>query len=105
VKSISAGELAQRLDSGAAPFLLDVRQPEELADDGAIAGSLNIPMDEVEERLGEIPIDRDIVVYCHIGARSAYVTKQLRALGYDRAVNLIGGYDAWLGERRKNPKP
>ncbi|MGA8663436.1 MAG: rhodanese-like domain-containing protein [Candidatus Cybelea sp.] len=95
MKSITPGGLAQRLDSGAAPFLLDVRDPDEVVDDGCIAGSVNIPMDEVEDRLGEIPTDREIVVYCHLGARSAYITKKLNALGYDRAVNLTGGHGAW----------
>ena len=41
------------------------------------------------------PTDREIVVYCHLGAGSAYITKKLNALGYDRAMNLIGGLDAW----------
>ena len=99
MKSISPAELQQRLDSGAAPFLLDVREPEEM-EDGVIAGSVNIPMDEVEHRLGEVPTDRDIVVICHIGARSAYIGKKLNALGYDRVANLSGGVDAWLREQR-----
>jgi rhodanese-related sulfurtransferase len=95
MQSISAGDLARRLEDGAAPFLLDVREPEEKAD-GFIDGSVNIPMGEVGDRLGEIPADREIVVICHIGARSAYVTRTLNALGYARAVNLSGGVDAWL---------
>jgi rhodanese-related sulfurtransferase len=99
VKSITPGELAQRLDNGATPFLLDVREPDELVDDGCIAGSVNIPMGEVEDRLGEIPTDREVVVYCHVGARSAYITKKLNALGYDRAVNLTGGHDGYLRAR------
>jgi len=99
VKSISAGELARRLESETAPFLLDVRDPEELAD-GVIAGSVNIPMDDVENRLGEIPSDREIVVICHLGARSAYITRVLDAMGYDRACNLSGGMDAWLRSGR-----
>lgn len=81
------------------PFLLDVREPEEIAD-GAIVGSVNIPMDEVERRLGEIPTDRDIVVICHVGARSGYITNRLNALGYARAVNLSGGIASWLTEKR-----
>ena len=92
--SISPQELARRIDEGAAPFLLDVREPQELPD-GAIAGSVNIPMDDVESRLGELPTDRDIVVICHLGARAAHVTKRLNALGYARAMNLMGGMDAW----------
>jgi rhodanese-related sulfurtransferase len=90
-------ELRRRLDDGASPFLLDVREPEELPD-GVIAGSVNVPMREVKRRIGELPKDRDIVVICHVGARSAYVTQQLNALGYDRAVNLEGGMDAWIRE-------
>ncbi len=96
-RSISPQELKRRLDTEPAPFLLDVREPEEMVD-GTIAGSVNIPMNDVHERLGELPRDRDIVVICHVGARSAYVTRMLTALGYDRAVNLGGGMDAWLRE-------
>ena len=100
MKSISASELERRLSGDAVPFLLDVREPEEMAD-GVIAGSVNIPMEDVEQRLGELPRDRDIVVVCHLGARSAYITKKLNALGYDRAMNLIGGMEAWLEEPRR----
>jgi rhodanese-related sulfurtransferase len=75
--------------------MLDVREPEELAG-GVIPGSINIPMNEVEHRLREIPNDREIVVICHIGERSAYVAKRLNALGYHRALSLSGGVDGWL---------
>jgi rhodanese-related sulfurtransferase len=95
VQTISRDELARRIKSGEVPFMLDVREPEELAD-GVIPGSVNIPMDEVEQRLSELPTDRDIVVICHLGQRSEYVAKMLNALGYDRAVNLSGGMEAWL---------
>ncbi len=100
MKSVSASELERRLSGDSVPFLLDVREPEEMAD-GAIAGSVNIPMEDVEQRLGELPRDRDIVVVCHLGARSAYITKKLSALGYDRVMNLIGGMEAWLEEPRR----
>lgn len=83
-----------------APFMLDVREPEEMAD-GVIAGSVNIPMDDVEHRLHELPADREIVVICHMGLRSAYVARRLKALGYDRVSNLSGGVDAWLRARSK----
>lgn len=87
-------ELERRLETNERPFLLDVREPEELAD-GLISGSVNIPMAEVEGRLSEIPDDCDVVVICHLGARSGFVTRRLNALGYDRAVNLSGGMEAW----------
>jgi rhodanese-related sulfurtransferase len=104
VKSITPRGLAQLVGKGAAPFLLDVREPAELVDEGCIAGSVNIPMDEVEGRLGEIPTDREIVVYCHRGARSAYIAKKLNALGYDRVVNLTGGHDAWRRDSARDDK-
>lgn len=99
MSSISPAELQGRLNSGDVPFMLDVREPEEL-DDGLIPGSVNIPMDELGQRLPELPTDRDIVVICHLGQRSAHITTQLNALGYDRAVNLNGGVDAWLRQQR-----
>ena len=95
MKSISADELERRLASREAPFLLDVRERNEMPD-GVIAGSVNIPMGEVEHRLGELPTDRDIVVICHLGARSGYIAKRLVTLGYERALNLSGGLDAWF---------
>lgn len=103
VRSISAGELERRLEGEAPPFLLDVREPEELAD-GTIAGSVSIPMNEVSQRLEELPADRDIVVICHLGARSAYITQKLNGLGYDRAVNLSGGMEAWQSLGPRGPR-
>jgi rhodanese-related sulfurtransferase len=79
--------------------MLDVREPEEM-DDGLVPGSVNIPMGEVGQRLHELPADRDIVVICHLGQRSAYIATQLNAAGYNRAVNLNGGVDAWLRQRK-----
>jgi rhodanese-related sulfurtransferase len=99
VKSISPDELDRRCKSGGAPFILDVREPEEMVD-GVIPGSINIPMEEVERRLSEIPTDRDVVVICHIGARSGFIARKLNALGYDRAMNLTGGMEAWLTKPR-----
>lgn len=100
VKSISADELERRIESGTAPFMLDLREPEAIAN-GVIAGSVNIPMGEVQLRIAELPADRDIVVICHFGARSAPTTKKLNAPGYDRVVKLNGGMDAWLRKPRE----
>ena len=94
--AISADELQRRLESGAAPFMLDVREREEMADGRSPARS-NIPMREVGNRLSDLPpTDRDIVVICHLGGRSELVTRRLNALGYERAINLEGGMEAWL---------
>ncbi len=98
--AIQVEELDGLRRSGGTPLLLDVREPQEVAI-CAIPDSLFIPMGTLPGRVGELPKDRDIVVVCHHGGRSAQVTLWLRAQGFDRAVNLDGGVDAWA--RRIDP--
>lgn len=71
-------------------FILDVRDPRELRD-GSIEGSCNIPLNELRERLGELPKDREILVYCQVGQRSYFASRLLAQKGY-RVRNLSGGY-------------
>ncbi|MEP7061387.1 MAG: rhodanese-like domain-containing protein [Betaproteobacteria bacterium] len=75
------------------PVLVDVRQDWE-RDICAIAGSQPLPMHELQGRLGELPKERDLVIVCHTGQRSAMVTMWLRQQGY-AAHNLEGGVEAW----------
>ena len=56
-------DLKKRLDAGEDVFLLDVRRPEELEENGAIEGYHHIPVDQIEARMSEIPKDRPLVVY------------------------------------------
>jgi adenylyltransferase/sulfurtransferase len=79
-------------------FLLDVREPDEYTD-GHIDGATLIPLGSLQSRVSELPKDRPIVVYCRSGRRSAEAVSQLRALGFDRAVNLTGGYTRWVAEK------
>ena len=74
--------------------LLDVREPEEL-EQAAIAGAHHIPMRQVPERLGELPRDKPIVVFCHAGGRSRRVAQFLVENGFEQVFNLDGGIDAW----------
>ena len=76
---------------------LDVREHNELAL-CRIEGALHIPMAEVPGRKDALPRDRPLVVFCHHGMRSASVVAYLRESGFDRAVNLTGGIDAWSVE-------
>lgn len=101
MKSITVEELKERRESGASFVLLDVREPGEIAA-SSLSGSLNIPMGQVERRLRELPKDREIVVMCRSGGRSAHVTATLNKLGYKNAVNLTGGISAWA--RRIDPQ-
>ena len=79
-------------------FIIDVREPDEWAD-GHVEGSLHMPMQTVPERLAELPRDRQIVVLCAVGARSAHVTAWLVGEGFD-AVNVDGGIHAWANAAR-----
>jgi glyoxylase-like metal-dependent hydrolase (beta-lactamase superfamily II)/rhodanese-related sulfurtransferase len=76
--------------------LVDVRSVEEFqGPDGHIAGSLLIPLPELEERAGEIPADTPTVVLCHSGSRSALATQQLLRAGHQQVANLHGGLLSW----------
>ena len=75
------------------PYLLDVRTPEEFAA-GHFPGAINIPVDELRSRIGEIPTDRQIAVYCQVGQRGYLATRILRQKGFN-AVNIGGGYKTY----------
>jgi rhodanese-related sulfurtransferase len=87
-------ELKEKLDSGAAPCVLDVREARELAIARFPFPVLHIPMGQVPARLDEVPKDRVVVCACRSGARSAQVAAFLKAQGCE-AVNLEGGILAW----------
>ncbi len=81
---------AEDLKPGLDGFLVDVRTPEEFAR-GSIPGAVNIPVDELRDRLGELPKDRRIVTYCQVGQRGYIAATLLKHLGLDTA-NVPGGY-------------
>jgi len=92
---ISPGELRQALEAEPRPLLLDVRTDEERAW-ARIEPSLHIGLDRFLERAPvEVPKDRDVVVYCHVGARSAQAAVWMKANGWARVRSLAGGIDAW----------
>ena len=84
-------EVADAMNSDA--YVLDVRTPEEFVR-GHIDGSVNLPIDELHERFGEVPSDRRIIVTCAAGLRGHTAVALLRDRGYD-AINLDGGYNTW----------
>lgn len=92
-ENISPEDLRQKMQKKADFFLLDVRTPQENAAQ-AIEGSYLIPINELPYRVGELPRDKEIVVYCRIGNRSAYACVYLNRLGF-RVKNLEGGIVLW----------
>ena len=75
------------------PFLLDVRTPQEFAS-GHIPGALNIPVDDLRSRLGELLRDRKIAAYCQVGQRGYLATRILLQAGFS-AANVGGGYKTY----------
>ena len=79
--------------------LVDVRQPDEYTK-GHIPGAILIPLGEIPERIGELPTDKDIILYCRSGKRSKgaaiFVGSQPQVAG--TVFNMIGGILAWNGE-------
>ena len=74
-------------------FVLDVREPDEW-DRGHIEGANHIPLGELQERVGEVPLDQKVLCVCAVGGRSSMATQFLASQGRD-AVNFDGGMQAW----------
>lgn len=95
VPELTPAEFVERWPPGTdGPVLLDVREPEELAQ-ASVPNVKHIPMNEVPARLGELDRDKTIVTMCHGGMRSMRVAAYLIEQGFDRVFNLRGGIDAW----------
>lgn len=95
IPAVTVEDLKARLDAQDDLLIVDVREPHEV-DICRIAGSTVIPLGELPARLAEVPRDRDVVVHCKMGGRSAKAVGLLCEAGYTRAVNLTGGILAWV---------
>ncbi|MGC4118740.1 MAG: rhodanese-like domain-containing protein [Myxococcales bacterium] len=71
--------------------VVDVRSPDEFRD-GAYTGAVNIPLQDLQRRLAEIPKDQPVVLYCASGARSSMGARILKQAGYADVINA-GGLD------------
>ena len=92
VIEVSPAEAAALLGTKPGVFLLDVRTADEVAESGKLDDAVNIPLAELRDRLGELPVDRAIVAYCQKGQRGYFATCLLRERGFEKAANLRGGY-------------
>lgn len=75
-------------------IFVDVRNPPEL-NEGYAPNAVNVPLGELKDRLGELPKDKDLLIYCRSGRRSEAATRFLMNQGYDRVYNVLGGYLAF----------
>ena len=97
VPEIEPAVLATRLASGESVEILDVREPYEW-EIARIEGARLIPLATLESRLTELAQDREIVVHCKLGGRSAQAVRRLRAAGFRNVLNLAGGIERWSAE-------
>jgi adenylyltransferase/sulfurtransferase len=95
VPEITVEQLKSKFDRGDDFFLLDVREPNEFQI-CRIPGSTLIPLGELAQRTGELDRNREMVVQCKVGARSAKAVSLLQERGFTRVSNLKGGILAWI---------
>ena len=91
---IDAMTLKDRLAGDDRPLLLDVRTDEEWQI-CHLPDAVHIPLQELAGRVDELAAESEIVVYCHVGGRSAMAVNYLRERGFGRVRNLMGGIDVW----------
>ncbi|WP_455078906.1 CoA-disulfide reductase [Peptostreptococcus stomatis] len=91
VEAVTVDKIDDLVAQGA--FLIDVRTPEEY-ELGSIEGSVNIPLDELRDRLDEIPKDKDLYVTCQVGLRGYLAARILTQKGF-KPINLDGGVSSY----------
>lgn len=97
MESITTTQLREILSNGFQGLLIDVREPDEHAE-AHIEGSQLIPLKTLPDHLADLPTDREILVHCKAGGRSARAVQLLLDHGFTRVKNVAGGMDAWLAE-------
>jgi adenylyltransferase/sulfurtransferase len=95
--TISVRELKTKMDMKEALTLIDVREPYEY-EIARIDGSRLIPLGELETHVSELPRTGALVLQCHSGGRSEHAVRMLQEAGFENALNLVGGIDAWSVE-------
>ncbi|WP_129626446.1 molybdopterin-synthase adenylyltransferase MoeB [Candidatus Oscillochloris fontis] len=95
---ITPHELAEQLQHTTRPFLLDVRNPYEVAIASIPGTSQVIPVGQLSARLNELDPNQEIVVYCRSGVRSERAVELLHYAGFRRVKNLVGGVLRWADE-------
>jgi rhodanese-related sulfurtransferase len=94
--NINVVALKEKMESKPANVLyLDVRTPNEFKSK-SIKGFKNIPVDQIPNRLNQIPKSKEIVLICQSGSRSGSAARFLKKNGYENIINVSGGMGAWM---------
>ena len=98
MQEVTATELKRQMDSGKDVQLIDVRQPDE-HEFAKIKGAKLIPLGDIVKRMGELDANREVIVHCKAGGRSAQAIEMLKRSGFTGDLkNLKGGITAWSNE-------
>jgi len=95
---VTPQELKSKLDAGEPLLLLDVREPEELEISEFPHPYKHIPLDDLPERVHELDLTSDIVIFCRNDQRSRLAAQMLQRMGFSRVKVLKGGINAWSQE-------
>jgi len=98
IKEKSISELKSRLENQDDFILLDVRTENEVLVSKITENFIHIPMNEIPSKLSQINNNKEIIVYCKSGVRSAKVCEYLMKNNYSKVYNLKGGIIAWAKE-------
>ena len=105
VERITAHALHEQLESDRSPVVLDVRTEKEREETGFIEGSLNIPLNQLRDRIDEVPVDQSVVVHCAGGYRSSIACSLLQRQGHTEVRDLVGGFQGWVASRLPVAEP
>lgn len=97
LRTLNSNEFSNELGQVNNSILIDVREPSEYRS-GYIPGAKNIPLSQLPQRLGNIPKDKRIFLYCRSGMRSKNAAKLLQKNGYTTLAHLQGGLNNWHGK-------
>lgn len=100
-KTIELSEVKSMLDKGEAT-LLDVRNLDEIKTAGYVKDSLNIPLPELEARMGELDKDKTYITFCAVGGRSQKAAALLSNNGFTKIYNAKEGMNTWPYEKIKD---
>ena len=97
---MTVDELSRRIAAREAPAIFDARTAGEFAE-GHVPGAINIPFNQIRQRIGEMPIDRaaPLIVYCGHGPRAWIAARALRKAGYTAVSYMAGHMAAWRRAR------
>lgn len=102
-KVLSVAEFQEKLASTEQFQLIDIRTPEELAENGSIEGAINIDFynPNFKAEIMNLNQDEALMLFCRSGGRSAQAAAMLKELGFKEVYDLQGGYTAWLESANK----